>query len=164
MSKAALVMSVGDQPVYLFEVAPMLFAFGLIGLHRGLQGTGGQIGRVGGLSAYLSLAPSFANLVFNTTDVRSSERSFNPLILASTLSVFLSLFLLGVAHRKNRTGSLRWPSLPFIVGVSAFPLIMVGGLLETLSERLLEVPILLIGLGWMTIGVSIWSPPREEAL
>lgn len=164
MSKAALIMSVGDQPEYLFEVAPMLFAFGLIGLHRVLQGTGGQIGRVGGWFAYLSLVLSFAKLLFNTTEVRTSEQSFNPLILASTLSVFISLLLLGIAHRKNRTGGLRWPSLPFIVGVSAFPLIMVGGLLETVSERLLEVPILLIGLGWMTIGVSIWFPLREGAL
>lgn len=47
VSKAALIMSVGDQPEYLFEIAPLLFASGLIGLHRGLQGTGGQIGRVG---------------------------------------------------------------------------------------------------------------------
>lgn len=56
-----MIMSVGNQPDYLFEVAPLLFAFGLIGLYRKLQPAGGQIGRLGGLFAYLSLVLSFAN-------------------------------------------------------------------------------------------------------
>jgi hypothetical protein len=34
-------------------------------------------------------------------------------------------------------------------------LILAGGLLATINERLLEIPIVLVGLAWMLLGYSV---------
>jgi hypothetical protein len=158
--KAAMVLATGNQPAYLFEVAPLFFSVGLIGLHGQLQGRGGRLGRAGGFVAYLSLVLSCASFASGLTDQTPTEGDFDPLILGSTVSIFVSLVLLGICFRRSIPTTLRWPNLPFIVGISAFPLILVGGFLETFSERLLEVPILLIGAVWLLIGVAIGFPPK----
>ncbi len=52
-------------------------------------------------------------------------------------------------------------SLPWAMGLAAIPLLIVGGALETVSERLLELPFALFGLAWIGLGVPLWgATPR----
>ena len=51
----------------------------------------------------------------------------------------------------------RYADLPWAMGLSAIPLLIVGGALETISERLLELPVALLGLGWIALGAALWS-------
>jgi hypothetical protein len=34
---------------------------------------------------------------------------------------------------------------------------LVGGILETISERLLEIPLVVYGLAWIALGYAIWN-------
>ncbi len=42
------------------------------------------------------------------------------------------------------------------MGLSAMPPLLVGGVLATESERLLELPVALLGLGWVMLGIALW--------
>lgn len=47
---------------------------------------------------------------------------------------------------------------PLLLGIATIPAILVGGALSTIDERLLEVPILAIGLGWIVLGLAFLRP------
>ncbi len=157
--KAGTIMITGDQPDYLFEFAPLLFAVGLIGLHGRLEGRGGIVARAGGALAYLSFVLSLLGAILYTSgSLETSEKSFNPLVFGSFLSVIVSLILLGIAYRRSEESVMKWQSLPFIMGVAALPSMMVGGaVLEGINSRLFEVPILVLGAGWMVLGAALVS-------
>lgn len=84
-----------------------------------------------------------------------------PFILIAGFGTFAALVALGVAVR--RTGALAAPytSLPWALGLAAIPLLIIGGALEAVSERLFELPIALGGLAWIALGVALWSAPRR---
>ncbi len=75
------------------------------------------------------------------------------------LSILASLVLLGIAVR--RVGALpgRWRSFPLSMGVAVLPLMMIGAILETLDERLLELPLVVLGLAWVMLG---WRMSRSS--
>lgn len=86
----------------------------------------------------------------------TSEESFSPLISVSFLSIFASLILLGIAYRRTEADLIRWQSLPFVLGVVAVPLTIIGGgVLAAISERLFELPILLFRVGWVLLGGAL---------
>lgn len=39
---------------------------------------------------------------------------------------------------------------------------MIGGALETVSERLLKLPIELLVLGWIGLGTALWNPVEQH--
>lgn len=157
--KAGAIMITGDQPDYLFEVAPLLFAVGLIGLHVLLEGRGANVARAGGALAYFSCALSLLGaILYASGSLETSEEDVNPLVFGSFLSVIVSLILLGIAYRRSEESVMKWRSLPLIMGVATFPLLMIGGaVLEAINARLFEVPILVLGAGWMVLGWALVS-------
>jgi hypothetical protein len=55
----------------------------------------------------------------------------------------------------------RWPApLAWWIGVAMVALV-VGGILSELDERLLETPLICLGLAWMVVG---WAALRPRAL
>ena len=48
------------------------------------------------------------------------------------------------------------------MGLGVIPLLIVGGALEAVNERLLEVPIVLLGLGWIALGAAMWSAAQQH--
>lgn len=162
VAKGAGVLLTGDQPEYTFEVAPLFFALGLVGLHARLQGRGGRPAHLGGTLAWAGVAlAAMSGAHYVATSADSTLRSAT--IALTMLSIFGSLVLLGIAVRRVGALPRPWRSLPLAIGVGAFPLIMVGGMLEALGERLLEVPIVVIGFTWMALGYAISShrPARD---
>lgn len=166
--KGAGILVTGDQPPVLFALGPPLFAVGLIGLHARLEGRGGRLARAGRGLAYLAIAGSFVLLLaraFADDLLPAGEDDFTPLsvvIAAIGLSTLAGLILLGLATLRTDVMPRGWSSLPLAMGVLLVPGLLVGGTLSERSDRLLEIPIVLFGLGWVLLGFAIWPPGRDE--
>ena len=143
--KGGSILLTGWQPPVIFEAALPLFALGLLGLHARLEGRGGLLGKAGILVAYVALAA--AALVLATP--------LPPLIAVAGFGPFLGLVLLGSATLQARIFSPLWSALPLAMGLGGPLLILAGGGLALMNERLLEIPIVLVGLAWTLLGYSV---------
>jgi hypothetical protein len=167
--KGGAIILTGEQPPVLFEAALPLFAVGLVGLHARLEGRGGRLGKTGVLLAYVALASAVVVLVGWTLAPAGwvpNEDSLTPLtpfIVLAGLGPFVGLVLLGIATLRVKAMPAPWSALPLLMGTGAVPLMLVGGVLELVSERLVELPIVLLGLAWVLLGYSVWSG-RDKAI
>jgi hypothetical protein len=167
--KGGAIMLTGEQPPVLFEAALPLFAVGLVGLHARLGGRGGRLGKTGVLLAYVALASALVVLVGWTlapagwVPDEDSLTPLTPFIVLAGLGPFVGLVLLGIATLRVKAMPAPWSALPLLMGTGAVPLMLVGGVLELVSERLVELPIVLLGLAWVLLGYSVWSG-RNKAI
>jgi hypothetical protein len=143
--KGGSILLTGWQPPVIFEAALPLFALGLLGLHARLEGRGGLLGKAGILVAYVALAAAALVLA----------APLPPLIAVAGFGPFLGLVLLGSATLQARIFSPPWSALPLAMGLGGPLLILAGGGLALMNERLLEIPIVLVGLAWMLLGYSV---------
>jgi hypothetical protein len=49
------------------------------------------------------------------------------------------------------------------MGLATIPLLMIGRALETVGARLLELPIALLGLGWIALAAALWNAVQQHA-
>lgn len=170
--KGGAIILTGDQPPYLFELAPVGFAFSLWGLRLSLGPIRTRIVRIGSIAAsaalVLSVAAAGASVV--AEDQLSDEATFSPLSLlplGSMVSTLAALILLGVSARKTALLGPGWRGFPLALGIGLAPMVAVGGLLlGAIHERLFEVPIVLAGLAWVLLGGLLWRstiPPTSPA-
>lgn len=143
--KGGSILLTGRQPPLVFEAALPLFALGLLGLHARLEGRGGPLGKAGVLVAYAALAAAVILLV----------APLPPLYAVAGFGPFLGLVLVGSATSQARIFSPPWSALPLAMGLGGPLLILAGGGLALMGERLLEIPIVLVGLAWMLLGYSV---------
>jgi hypothetical protein len=143
--KGGSILLTGQQPSVVFEAAMPLFAVGLLGLQARLDGRGGTLGKAGVLMAYAALASAVIVLI----------RPLAPFIVLAGFGPFLGLVLLGSATLQARVFAPPWSALPLAMGLGGPLLILAGGGLALISERLLEIPIVLVGLAWMPLGYSM---------
>jgi hypothetical protein len=143
--KGGSILITGQQPPVVFEAALPLFAVGLLGLHARLDGRGGPLGKVGVLVAYAALAAAATALI----------TPLAPFIVVAGFGPFLGFVLLGSATLRSRVFRPPWSALPLAMGVGGPLLILAGGGLALISERLLEIPLMLVGIAWMLLGYSI---------
>lgn len=84
--------------------------------------------------------------------------ALTPFIAVAGFGTFAALLVLGIAVRRAGALPGRYASLPWAMGhgpwVGDDP---VAEALEALDERLLELPIALLGLGWVMLGVALWD-------
>jgi hypothetical protein len=143
--KGGSILITGQQPPVVFEAALPLFAVGLLGLHARLEGRGGPLGKAGVLVAYAALAAVALVLV----------APLPPLYAVAGFGPFLGLVLMGSATLQARIFPPPWSALPLAMGLGGPLLILAGGGLALINERLLEIPIVLVGLAWMLLGYSV---------
>lgn len=153
--KAVAILATGDQPPLVFEVAPLMFAIALLGGHAGCPSSGAHRcrWRLGGRSS------SRAGSRLARHDVRCGliRRRFLTAYLSTFLCVLVGLILLGLASRYRTELARPVRVLPLLLGVFTFPLVAVGGVLEAVNERLLELPLVVLGLAWILLGRSMWT-------
>lgn len=155
--KAGGIMITGNQPPVVFEAALGLFPVALLGLYAVICG-GGRLatsGLVLACAAALSAVTVGLVVVFGPDDwVPREDKAtvLTPFIVVAGFGAFASLVLLGMATRRTSSLPGRWRNFPLTLGVSAVPLMVAGAALEAVHERLFEVPILLLGLGWCALG------------
>lgn len=159
--KGGMILAVGVQPPLLFELAPGLFAFGLLAVSLRLESRG-MMRQAGAVLAAFALVAGAVGLV-----APADDGDFSPALLVSSLALIAGLTLLGVAARRESLfGPGAASSLPLYLGLGTIPAVMVGGGLEAIHERLLEIPVVLLGALWVSLGILITKsarPARQRA-
>ena len=167
--KGVAILATGYQPPVMFELGPPLFAVGLIGLYArlGQRGRAAVAGLVLACVSILLAGVLLVAWVFASDALPDGEDDFTPLtpvIAGAGFSFVAGLVLLGLAARRALVLPRRWRSFPLAVGVFAVPGVMIGGgILAELSERLLELPLVVFALGWIVIGSLIWPTDQGDA-
>jgi len=173
--KGAGILLTGQQPPFVFELAAGLFPLALVGLYAALGRRGGRLavcGLVFALTAEVSaVLVGFGALLGPDGWIPREETVtvLTPFIVLAGFGTLVALLLLGIAVRRTRALPDRWRTLPLALALSAVPLMVSGGALEVVSERLLEVPIVLLGVAWIALGVvvarhaSVGEPSSAES-
>ncbi len=168
--KAGATLWFGVQPPLIFESAPLLFALALIGMWVRLKGRGGWYGRLGLWLAWVSgLAALVQVTAFRLAPQlvpdQASVTLLTPVVVLAGIGSLLALLLLGIATWREQTLSRPWHLWPLAMTV-AYPVlmalaVMAEGALElsaSQAERLVEIPIALLGLAWMRLGFLLAIP------
>ena len=123
----------------------------------------GGLGRTGLLLAYAVLVSAIVVLVGSTLGPagwvpnEESVTLLTPFIVLAGFGPFVGLVLLGIATLRVKAMPAPFSALPLLIGAGAVPLMLVGGTLELVDERLVELPIVLLGVAWVLLGYSVWS-------
>lgn len=145
IAKGSSILLTGFQPPLVFEAALPFFAVGLLGLGARLGGQGGPLQTVGSVVACVAAA---AGVVAVPTGLAF-------LITVAGFGPFLGCVLLGGAILRARVFPPPWSALPLALGLGGPVLILAGGALALLDERLLEIPIVVLGFAWLLLGYAI---------
>lgn len=154
--KGVAILVTGDQPPLLFEAPLALLPLGLLGLHARLVGHGGRLPAAGRVVAVVALVAGMAALGMFAVDQDADGVGAGVAIAGSTLGTVVGLVLLGVAVRRTGLFPPPWHRLPLTLGI-ATPLLLsvVGGILASVDERLLEVPLIVVAAAWVRLGLLI---------
>jgi hypothetical protein len=159
--KGTAILLGGGQPPIAFEAAPFFLAVGLVGFGRFLARepqarASERLRRAAAIPSYsavgLGAVTAAAAVAWAGDDMPAL---FDATLGLATLAVVLSLILLGLASRRAMRGRTLLRHLPFAIGVLFLPLILLGGVMSALSERLLEVPIVLLGIAAVAFGATL---------
>lgn len=143
--KGASILLTGNQPPFIFEAAMPLFAVGVVGLGARLGERRGPLGTAGVVLAYVAA----------TSAVVAFATELAPFIAVAGFGPFLGLILVGSANLQARIFPSPWSALPLGIGLGGPVLILAGGGLALINERLLEVPLVMVGFAWMLLGYSV---------
>lgn len=160
--KAAAILAAGDQPPVLFEIAPLFFAVGIIGLLHRIPHPRGRLALISLILAMVAALATIIELIATEGGTQaSSEDDFSPLAFLGFVTTILALLFAGIPTVKRRTLGTPWHLLPITLFAGFIPLMILGGVLESIDERLLEIPLLIIGLGWALVGYAIVARPPK---
>ena len=139
--KASWILAGQPQPELLFEIAPFFLAVTTTCLgvaadtltprRRAFALALGGLGMIAGLLAAIT------ELV---------DTASGPALAVSTIAVVVALIL------QDRCGAST-QRLAWWIGVATLPLNLLGGLLATVDEKLLELPLAILALSWIWLGV-----------
>ncbi len=160
--KASSILLVDVQPPLIFEIAPLFFALGLLGLYLQLPPPAGRLARIGVFIAGIAFFARLAATIYEgMPGARISTGDdfvfpYSLLVLLGTLGIFLSLFLIGIAVLRSR-------GLPPPFHVLPLAIVCCAILFSATAVLHIEVPILLIGCLWMFLGFIIWRSAKSTA-
>jgi hypothetical protein len=143
--KGGGILLTGVQLPAVFEAATLLSAVGVLGLRARLGERAGPLGKAGTLVACVAALSAGVAVVAPLT----------PFIAAAGFGPFLGLVLLGSDVLRAEIFRSPWHALPLAMGLGGPLAILSGGILALFGERLLEVPIVLLGLAWVLLGYAV---------
>ncbi|NJN82094.1 MAG: hypothetical protein HC802_07285 [Caldilineaceae bacterium] len=149
--KSLAILTTGDQPDYLFELAPIALATATLGLvltwHREYRSSRLPVG----LGAVALVSASLASVSYIVQG--DDEGLFGLTLMIAMLSIIALLFWVGRPLWRTREGE-QWRAIPYPLGWAFIVAMPLGGLLSALNERLLEIPLLAISIGWIWLGIA----------
>lgn len=150
-SKSLAILITGDQPEYIFELAPIALAVAALGLalawRKETRGT-----RLPTLLTFVALLSTTSAGVSYLVR-RDDEGLFGPALMVGMVSIIVVLFWVGRSFWRTRASD-QWRAIPFPLAWSFVIALPLSGALGALNERLLEIPLLTISLGWIWLGVA----------
>lgn len=136
--KGVAILAVDEQPPLALDVALPLFGVSLVGValltSRGIRRT---------IVACLAWLAVVTGLVAVLSELLG--KGWDASIAVSSLALLIGQLTL------ERSGRAPAP-LTFWIGVGTLPALAVGGALAEIDERLLEIPLVCLGLAWMLVG------------
>ncbi len=154
--KSIVILGTGDQPDYWFELALVWFGLSVLLMIYALRG---QLSRSTVLLTSLGWVASVGGgIAAAAYIVEGDDGVFGPAALITTLSIVVSLFLIGGEVRRGRL----LPKYSFAPRALAWLFIVsipLGALLSGIDERLLEVALLGTVVGWVILSVATLTRP-----
>ena len=170
IAKGASILVTGYQPTLMFEVGSFAFPVALMGLDALLRQREPGLSRAGGTAAAVAVTIGLALTTILAVVDNPADAVTSLAAATMALATVVSLLLLGAACRRSHGLPAPWARLPWVMGVAIVPSVMViGGLLAAIHERLLELPIVAYGVAWVILGyamlatVSHTKPPSRES-
>ncbi len=166
--KATVTLATGDEPPAMFAIGFAVFPFALLGLRSLLHNADGRASAVGGIlaaAAAVSVVLAALARAIGGAAVEPSDDEITvltPFIAIGGFGAFAALLALGLAARRARALPAPYTSLPWAMGIAAIPLLIIGGALAAVDERLLELPVALLGLGWIALSAAMWSAAEQH--
>lgn len=146
--KGVVILGGGNQPPLLFELGPALFGIGLLSVAYSTMPRSRRLTAALGLGVVAAVAGLAALLSDLVGELAGAALAISSVALLTGLLMLL------------RSG--RWPAaLAWWIGVAMVPALLVGGVLSGIDERLLEIPIVCLGIAWITVG---WAALRQPAI
>jgi hypothetical protein len=143
--KSARILATGYQPPVIFELAMPLFGLAVVGLAVGGRA---RLVRLLGWAAAASGCLAMVGEVLGDT--------WNVPIVVSTLATLAGLLVAGFSSPARTPGSVAW--IAVLIGAGTIPaLVVLAGPLALVDERLIEVPLLLVGCTWVWLGGTMLS-------
>jgi len=140
--KGLVILAGGHQPPLLFEAAPALFGVGLLSIAYSVM----VPSRRRTAALWLAAAASIAGLAALVSDLVGDVAG--EALAISSLALLFGLLMLA----RSRP----WPArLAWWIGVAMVPALVVGGMLSEIDERLLEIPLVFLGMAWMAVGAAM---------
>jgi hypothetical protein len=155
--KSLAILATGIQPAGLFEAAPAVFGVAITALAL----SGGRRHRHMRVALLLAAVATVAGLVAIVSEI--AGELFGLAIAIAMVAVITDLILIGTASEPApRARRARDPStIALVIGVATIPLIVLGGLLSPINERLLEGPLLVLSLMWIALGLAMLPPDHR---
>ncbi len=146
VAKGAAIIATGVQPPILFEAAPALMAVAVFGLAWQVPRSLRRRTALGvSTAAFLAAMPVLLQLI-----VPVPESVAGAGMATANVLVLVGLALVGLYLRRHRR-----VVLPIVLAIATVPAVMAGGfLMMLLGERALEIPIVILGVGWTMVGAS----------
>ena len=150
-AKSLAILTTGNQPNYLFELGPTALAAATLGLvltwHREFMSSRLPVALAAG--ALLSALVATVDYLVRGDD----QGSFGPASLIAMLLIIGLLFWVGRPLWRTRAGE-QWRAIPYPLAWAFIIAVPLGGVLSAVNERLLEIPLLAISMGWIWLGAA----------
>ncbi|MFC5730824.1 MULTISPECIES: hypothetical protein [Nocardioides] len=149
--KGGVILLTGKEPPVVFAVSFALLPVALVGLYAAAAPRGDRLAKPGlALAATAGVAAVVAGLGSwlgpNAWSPRQDTVTIlTPFIALAGFGTLAALILLGIAVRRTSALPHHWRTFPLVIGIGFVPLMILGGILENIDERLLEVPIVIGG-------------------
>lgn len=157
--KASLILATGDQPPLLFEAAPIFFAVALYGVLIYVVHPMGSLRILATAGIALVIASGVGSLALGSDGPGGSglrEALSSTFDVISGFGIPILLVGLGLPLMRRRLWDGRWRLLPLALGLGLVPAIAVGVVLEVaFGERYLEIPLIVVGAGWVLLGYRL---------
>ena len=154
--KAAMILATGDQPPLLFEVAPIFFAVALYGLLIYVVDPTGspRILAKAGIALVIAAAVVGLALASDGPEGSALRDALSSLVdVVAGFGVLILLVGLGLPLMRRRLWDGYWRFLPLALGLGFIPALAVGIILgEAFGERYGEIPLVVMGAGWVLLG------------